>query len=239
MKPFALFTMQRNEQDHLPRWIDYYCHHFDMEDMYVLDHQSTNIRTVETLLNFAVDGGKVITRECDEVFNHDWLLKTVMDFQKELLKEYEIVIFTDCDEMLVPASVDLRHYLMAFDKPMVRATGFNVIEDKLERDYMFDKTLIARQPLSWVYGYHQSIPEVPTSDELLLIHLHRLNYQEAWQRNKRLQEEKWNNDALRGNLSFQNQIADEGKFREWFYAYDQANIVSIPDHIAIQLRGIL
>ena len=38
----AAFTIVKNEPVMLPIWLSYYSKHFDLQDLYVLDHQSTD-----------------------------------------------------------------------------------------------------------------------------------------------------------------------------------------------------
>lgn len=204
----AIFTLEHQEQWFLPMWIKYYSQFFAPEDMYILAHNSDKIDTdchVEYL-------------NTDEIFNHDWLLQTVQGFQRELLKKYDYVVFTDCDEFLVPLDCDLGTFMDNAPEEAYRALGHDVQEDKMYLSHGFSKTLISRIPLIWCHGYHFSQPEFPINDRLHLYHLHFLSYKECWERNQRLAKEKWDAGAIRDNLGFQNRIDEKEAFDKMFYA---------------------
>lgn len=213
----ACFTLQHQEQFYLPKWIKYYSQFFAPGDIYILAHNCSGI--TNDILQDAEDNGiNVIELITDEIFNHDWLLNTIQGFQRELLAKYDYVVFTDCDEFLVPTDCTLGEFLDKATDEAYRANGFDVIEDKMYASWGFSKTLISRIPLTWVHGYHTSVPEFQVTPTLHLYHIHKLNYQEAWERNLRLSKEKWDAHAIANQLSIQNQIADEEAFKEMFYS---------------------
>lgn len=212
----AIFTLQHNEQYYLPKWIKYYSQFFASSDIYILAHNCSGL-TEDILKDAESHGINVIRLASDEIFNHDWLLQTIQTQQRELLKKYDYVVFTDCDEFLCPTDCTLGEFLDRATDEAYRANGFDVIEDKMYASWGFSKTLISRIPLTWVHGYHTSQPEFQPTPSLNLYHIHKLNYQEAWERNLRLSQEKWDQHALDNALSIQNQIAREDDFKKMFY----------------------
>jgi len=209
----AIFTLQHNEQWYLPMWYKYYSQFFAPEDIYILCHNTDkDLKPIFTNINANV---RFLTT--DAIFDHDWLLNTIQGFQRELLKKYDYVVFTDCDEFLAPMTGTLGEFIDNATEPAYRAYGYDVIEDKMYRSGGFDKTLISRIPLIWVHGYHTAQPDFKQDDNLRLYHIHKLNYQEAWERNLRLSQEKWDQHAIDNQLSIQNQIAEEEAFRQMFY----------------------
>ena len=92
-KKCAVFTTVKNESIFLPIWLRHYQQYFDNQDIYVLDHHSTDGSTLNLPVN-------VKTVANDYVNDHEWLVKIAQDFQKELLKEYECVVFAESDEIL-------------------------------------------------------------------------------------------------------------------------------------------
>jgi len=214
----AVFTLQRNEHFHLPLWIRYYGQHFDRQDMYVLDHDSDEASTLLTLMDFQDAGGNVHTRHHELTFDHAWLLDTVHAFQRLLLAEYRYVLFTDCDEWVVPSEGGLREFIEDAAEPAYRCTGYEVIVDNQYRWQLYDKTLLSRVPLTWIPGYHFSKPEFPVNGDLLLYHLHRLDFAAAWDKLKRWRVTKVDPVAMASGLAWQNfDLPDKEAFKRWFW----------------------
>lgn len=210
----AIFTLQHNETYYLPKWYKYYSQFFAPEDMYILSHNSSDEMS-ELVLKLDATRHFLTT---DAIFDHDWLLNTIQGFQRELLKKYDYVVFTDCDEFLVPTDCTLGEFLDNATEEAYRANGFDVIEDKMYASWGFSKTLISRIPLTWCHGYHTSIPEFQVTPNLHLYHLHKLDYQECWERSQRLSREKIDPHAVANSLGSQNYISDKVKFDEMFYS---------------------
>ena len=214
MSRCAAFTMVHDERYHLPQWIAYYSQHIDAEDLYILDHQSTDPATVAALEAF---NGNVIPVTNDVVFDHEWLLQTVQSTQARLLEDYDYVLYTDTDELVIPANGTLRDFIAHADQPAYRCTGYELIHDQMHHSEMYNKTLLAAHPLTWNYGYHSSIPEYPANGDLFLYHLHRMDFDEAWAKNMRLAQKQWDATAITYGFSIQNQHTDIERFKQWFY----------------------
>lgn len=212
----AIYTLQHNEQYFLPMWIKYYSQFFAPQDMYILAHNCSG-KTNEILEEAEKRGINVLRLSTEEIFNHDWLLNQVHTAQHNLLKLYDYVVFTDCDEFLVPTEGTLGEFLDNATEDAYRAIGIDIIEDKMYYSHGFNKTLITKIPLTYCHGYHFSKPEFQPSGKLELYHLHKMDFNECWERNKRLNQEKWDKFALANKLGFQNFIAEEKDFREMFY----------------------
>lgn len=216
----AIFTLEHREDFFLPIWIKYYSKHFAPEDMYILAHNSDKIETdcnVEYL-------------NTDEIFNHDWLLNVVHSKQKELLEKYDYVVFTDCDEIIIPTDCTLKEFLDNATEDGYRCDGWEIQENVMYHSYGFCKTLITKVPLKYVHGYHTAVPEFPIYKTLPMYHIKRISYKEAWERNLRLLEEKWDSFAVNNRLSWQNRIPNEEEFKESFYAKGDG-IIPVPQEI--------
>lgn len=213
----AVYTIQHNEEWFLPMWIKYYSQHFAPQDMYILGHNCTG-KNKEQLEQYEKDGINILYLNTDEIFNHDWLLNEVHTAQRNLLRIYDYVVFTDCDEFIVPKEGTLKEFIDNATEDAYRCTGIDIIEDKMYYSHGFSKTLISKIPLTYCHGYHVSIPEFPISDKLELYHLHKLDFNQCWERNKRLAQENWDKYALDNNLGTQNLVSDEEGFRKMFYS---------------------
>jgi hypothetical protein len=107
----------------------------------------------------------------------DWRREIVKQYQAHLLEKYQIVIFTDPDEYLVPHDGNLADFCRQFAASHLvhaRATGYNVVQQidvepdinrtpgvdvltnrsTMYRGASYDKTLITKKPLMYSAGFH-------------------------------------------------------------------------------------
>lgn len=215
-KKSAIYTIQHNEQYFLPMWIKYYSQFFAPEDMYIVAH-NTSGPTVDILYKASQQGINIVPVETTEIFNHPMLTNQVHTSQRNLLTNYEYVVFSDCDEFIVPTECNLREFIDKATEDAYRCTGYDVMEDKMYLSGGFNKTLITKIPLTYCDGYHYSVPEFPVLKNLEMYHLHKVDFWECWDRNIRLSKEKWDQVALDNRLGFQNFVSDQKDFREMFY----------------------
>ena len=101
-KPLAIFTMVRNEPVFLPLWLRHYGR--THADLFVLDHQTDDGSTSWPDVRRQATVLPVTNPTTDDA---DWMLRTVEAEQRRLLGEYEIVVYAEADEFLVP---DPNHY---------------------------------------------------------------------------------------------------------------------------------
>ena len=210
-KKCAVFTLEWNELFHLPLWLRYYGRHFAPEDMYIINHFTpTFIPSIWATLDDARKRGcNVENIFCDQLYNTDWYLRVVHNFRDELLQRYEYVLFTDVDEWIIPKEGTLRDFIATADRDAYRCTGYEVIETVMHAWGPDDKPLLARIPLVWGSGCHTSDPDIQATDDLFLYHLHRLDYQSAWEKRQRYQSY-----PHRGPLY--QEVVDEERYREIF-----------------------
>lgn len=181
-KETAAFTIVKDEKEFLPLWVNYYKNHVD--HLYVLNHDTID-DSIKNLPSFV----KVIDVHNEYVFSHNWLNKTVKDFQTELLKQYDIVLFAEVDEFLVPKEGSLKDYIKEFresDDLFRRSLGITLIDNGQFNKYnciltqktsgfyepVFNKTLLSKISLDWDIGFHTIRMDNLVDDNLYLIHLH-------------------------------------------------------------------
>lgn len=194
----AVFTIVNNESFFLPIWLKHYKHFFPKTDIYVLDHLSMDLSTSNLDVNVIKVGTNVL-------FDHDWLKLTVENFQKHLLNEYEIVIFSEVDELIYTLNESLHDSLQNFKKNnnvnFLTCNGYEVVQNldqelAIELDSFFlknrnfwyktplpktvpvtyDKTLITKVPLQYTLGFHETTNnEINYQSNLFLLHLHRID----------------------------------------------------------------
>jgi len=244
----AVFTMVYNESVFLPLWLKYYSQFFAPEDIYVLDHGSTDGSTGgTTAYNCIPVPGEVIDAEMQR--------NIVQQKQHELISEYEIVLYTDVDEMVVPSPErgDLGKYLEFFRCEAIQyeytnCNGFELLHMKeseppldvtrpimpqrshwFPNDDFLSKPLLARIPMEWDLGCH-STPKGKRQDfDLYLIHLHRVDYDLCLARHNSINQRPRCHQDMKNGWSDQRHIVDPVAFHAWFYGNYAQNQRPIPE----------
>ncbi|MEK6326339.1 MAG: glycosyltransferase family 2 protein [Actinomycetota bacterium] len=229
----AILTIVQNEAVFLPIWLRYYSRFFASDDIYVLDHESTDGSTS--------GGGFVRIPVTHETVDHTWMVRTIEAHQHELLQRYDMVLTTDVDEIVAPNPEwgTLGQYLDRFDEEWINCLGYEVLHLKdregpfrmdrpilEQRGYWFansayDKPALASVPMTWEPGFHmRSDRRLSLDPDLYLIHLHRLDYDICLARHRWRRERSWNQRDLTAGWAVHNLIADEEEFKRWFYEDD-------------------
>jgi hypothetical protein len=236
----AVLTIVKNESIFLPIFLRYYGQFFDAEDIYVLDHGTTDGST---------DVGGFRREIVDHPFvDHTWMRDTVQARQHELLQSYEVVLVCDVDEIIAPnpRKYDgLGDYIDRMSADYVNCRGVEVIhmkdtEPRIDlsrnildqrhwwfRNYIYSKPLLSRVPQQWVPGFHHREDGTSNQDlQLLLIHLHRMDYELCWARHHFRNRLDWNDGDLYLRSGYQNRIVEDKEFEDWFYN-DTANVIPL------------
>lgn len=239
-KTCAIFTIVKNEKFNLNIWISHYKKFFNVEDIYVLDHQSTDDSTKYLDVN-------VVEVKNDLAFDHQWLVDTVQKFQGELLSKYECVIFAEADELIYSALKPLNETIVDFissEHDYLTCSGYDVVQNvETEkalnigddvfkyRNYwypniMYDKTLITKVPLYWAWGFHTTNRPANKSMNIYMAHLHRVDLEQMYERHKE-RATKWNlkND---GHAGFHHRIGDRQGVEKFFHDIPKHLIEQIP-----------
>ncbi len=250
-KRCAIFVMVKNENVFLPIWLKYYSRYIDGSDIYIFDHQSTDGSVQNCLSNFAFN---VIRLNYPFSFDHIWFKFVAVNVQKKLLDHYEYVIFTDVDEIILPDVNKYRgldDYIQKLNHNCVRCTGydlihlpqheksFNASESVLsQRKFMYrtdwyDKTLISNQPLNWDVGFHiVNNLELSCSTDLMLFHIHKLDFDLCWKKSFERARLKWPLDDIIYNRGWQNRFTDIDKFMSYYEGWpENFKIEKIPEEL--------
>lgn len=167
--PNLAYTIVFNDFVILELWLKYYSRFF--EDLFVIA-DDTNIDDPEFKRLLATYKFKFewIPLEIDP----STLLGTVRAKQCEFLQDHEWVLYTNCDEYLVPSQYkDLGELMEKCELPYISCEAFDVFQDDGEkpidfakpylkqRKYWFknnsyNKTVLSRVPLEWVPGCHRT-----------------------------------------------------------------------------------
>lgn len=243
----AVFTIVKNENYFLPIWLKHYKKYFDNSDIYVLDHQTTDGSTD----NLDVNVEKVIN---ELAFDHAWLVQVIQDKQKELLEKYECVLFAESDELVYHPQKPLSYLIDEFlnsEKQYQTCTGYEVTQDLDKeiplnvddnifdhRNYWFryhdyDKTLLTKIPLSYVWGFHVAVGKAPDySMGLKLCHLHRCDFELMLKRHEE-RAYKWNKKNDGGGI--QHSIGDRENLLIYFKKMVNP-LIRIPQEDKMMLR---
>lgn len=227
----AVFTMVHNESTMLPIWLAYYSRFFRPEDIYVLDHDSDDGSTVG-------QGFKCIPVSNPE-FDNVWQTEVVQEQQETLLGQYDVVLFTDVDEIVIPHPDlgDLGTYMDTFNEDFVNCLGYEVIhlpdrEPALQPDrrilgqrrYWFEnstysKAALATEPSAWEPGFHRRTDgHFKPDPDLFMVHLHRVDYDLCLERHRKWSQRPWSRRRIENGWGSHNAITGEDEFREWYFA---------------------
>ncbi|MCM8776432.1 MAG: hypothetical protein NC930_08840 [Candidatus Omnitrophica bacterium] len=241
----AVFTMVRDEGVFLPIWLRYYSRVFDPDDIYVLDHLTSdgNIERAREIASF-----QVVSLDYPSYNDFAWYTQTVKDKQRELLKYYDIVLFTEPDE-IVYHTRGLGVYIEGFRKNAIRCFGYEIFHKMDEeppidltcsilsqRKYWWmrrhwNKPLLSRVPLNWIPGFHRASNCFEIDPELLLVHLHRFDFGLTYQRKVRISQYRRNKQRSEPSAS-RNGPMTEAQFREFFFEpLREDRVEFIPSHI--------
>lgn len=181
MKRIAV-TFSHNYSDLTDVWTNYYREFFD------------EIKIVDTGNSLAMDWGATV--------------KHLNSLQDELFKEFDLILFADMDEIIVPDPdkyKDLGEYLDKVKVGAVRCIGYNVIEMEGDgpidfskplveqrthwsKDPLFSKTVIITKPQHYVSNHAISNPVAPDLD-LIMLHLRDMDLKTTTERNRKLGHE--------------------------------------------------
>jgi len=230
-----VLTIVHDEAVFFPLWLRYYQQFFAPEDIYVLDHQSTDGST---------DGGGFVR----EPVEHDrvdmrWLRDTIQAKQHELIERYDVVLITDVDEIVAPdpSRGTLGDYIEQFDKEFVNCVGYELLHQPdseppfqpelpiLQQrhhwfpNFAYSKPVLARVPMEWHLGFHARMDGRADFDTSLhLIHLHRMDYDVCLARHRLRRGLAWSERDLAKGRAYQNRITEVDEFDRWF-AGDSCN----------------
>jgi Glycosyl transferase family 2 len=248
----AVLTMVQNEPVFLPIWLRYYSRFFAPEDMYVLDHETSDGSTDRD------DFVRVPVSH--ESVDHTWMVRTIEAHQQELLERYDAVLVTDVDEIVAPRPErgTLGDYIDDLEDEFVNCFGYEVIH-MVDREPPFDpsrpvldqrgywfhnsaynKPALATGPTRWVPGFHtREDGRTEMDPDLCMIHLHRMDYEICLARHHYRRTRRWNERDLDERWASHNLIVDGAEFARWFYeenSFDDQPLVIQP--IPAAWRGL-
>ena len=249
----AVFTIVKNENFFLPIWLKHYRKYFCDYDIYVLDHESTDGSTEKLPV-------KVEIVKNDLACDHQWITNTIRKKQRELLEDYECVLFAEADEIVYTINVPLDKYIDTFldsHAQYVTCQSYEVIQNFEENERnlndneeifenrswwtrqahvvnFYDKTLLSKIPLEWVAGQHSTQHPSYYTNNLFMVHLKRYDFEQMLSRNRRGKE--WS--ATPTHLSAKNNNEDRKTVYDWYTASFHKPLEKIGKEHKLALAGI-
>ncbi|MFG1466857.1 glycosyltransferase family 2 protein, partial [Xanthobacter sp. DSM 24535] len=126
----AVITMVYNEKINLPIWMSYYGNMFGSENLYIIDHGS-NDGSVDNI------GEASRIKLPRGVYENESRAQMISRFHSSLLSYYDVVIYTDCDEMIVADPEyfkDLKEYLENEEFKHLTLVGLNIIHNSVTEE---------------------------------------------------------------------------------------------------------
>jgi hypothetical protein len=229
-KSRAVQTIVHNEAVFLPIWLRYYSRFFCPQDIYVLDHESTDGSTTG-------EGFVRVPVEHDRI-DHTWMVGVLSEHQRELLDRYDSVLTIDVDEIVAPLPSwgTLGEYIDRLDEGYVNCLGYEILHMRDrepgfrpelpildQRGYWFandgyDKPALATEPTPWEPGFHaRSDGKMNLDPDLRMLHLHRFDYETCLARHRVRGRRAWHRDDLRAGWAKHNRLEGGRRFERWFY----------------------
>ena len=201
----AVFTIVRDEPVFLALWHRHYSRHFPSSHMHVLHHVASEDERADGQFGEALSlfDHINVTRLVNADFDPQWLGEVVATKARSLLGLYGAVLFSEADELVLPLPSRCGGSLSAFveefcqdsTKSAVRTVGYEVhhampAEPAIDRavpimtqrhhwhrNPLYDKALLMRSVPTWSLGFHTCTEFVPQDESLILVHLHKYDFQ--------------------------------------------------------------
>jgi len=221
----AAFTTVFNEPIFLPLWLGHYGRELGRENLFVLDDGSADGSTSRL-----TGGANVVRLARAKRRDEDDRALLISRCQATLLRRYDVVIYVDSDEFLIPDPArfsGLRHFIEQKSGPFMNAVGVDLIHvPELEpgldltrpvlsqRSFArfsgpYCKPAISRIPLRYEAGFH-ACQHAPRFDpDLYLFHLKRLDENLARAR-LRAQPVVWSAQALEKGHGEDHRLGEDG-----------------------------
>jgi hypothetical protein len=251
----CIFTKIKNGGLFFKIWYKYYSKFFDEKDIYVIDYGSTDGSLDGLLCNkISLNPDSYNAGGCS-IYSSS---KTINGYKAVLQQSHEYVMYTDFDEIVYHPS-GLGNYIDQLQEDYVTCKGYEIVQNRRvnegcldfekpvlsQRNYWFpradyDKSLITRINITWDLGCHDLIHHKKNyAADLLLIHLHKIDYSLTYALNERNIEVIRDKQKKAGIDDPDSQYGIEGGFHNfcshkvfdgwWAAAEDQ--LVLIPKNI--------
>ena len=219
----AALTMVHNEAVFLPLWLDHYGGQFGLQNLFVIDDGSTDGSTGDPRIMNLVGKRRSPLDEDDRA-------ALISAFHAELLRHYEIVLYTDADEFIAvdpDAGPSLADYIRRHPFSCRAPIGLEVLHRRpaegpidfgrelfgqrrfVRFDIEYSKPLISRVPVRWQVGFHHCDRPYAIDCSLALFHLRSVDHDVSRRRIAVLNAVGFSQNALRRGHSHQFRLDPE------------------------------
>jgi hypothetical protein len=226
----AIMTMVYNERNNLPIWIRHYRRIAPSANLFVLDHSSDDGSTESLYGVYKIPLPRDSLDERDRAF-------LINSLQEGFLRYYDIVIYTDCDELLVPdpaKSATLEAHLRDRSYSYASPIGINVlhivaVEPPIDftrpllhqRRYgqfhsNMCKPVVTRVPLKWEPGFHTCDQAINIDEDLYLFHTKQIDKDQGMRRQHLSRQLPWSRTAIEASHGAHHRYDDDRFVREFF-----------------------
>ncbi|QNT79127.1 glycosyltransferase family 2 protein [Entomobacter blattae] len=230
----AAIVMVYNENVFLPLWYKYYGRQLGESNLFVINHSSSDGST-----NFIKTNLICLPRtEIDEIERRAFIEK----FHAGLLNYYDVVLYTDCDEFIIPRP-DLYSSLADYitrhlEAPIIRCAGIDVVQESFEQapldfssslltqrpyghlSHYSCKPLIASRPVQWSAGFHECKENSFFDSTLWLFHMKLADVEYALQRLALTRSLTWSAKAHEMGHGSSHRI-DDDSLRRFIFSLQQ------------------
>ena len=245
MRKNAMVTIVKDENVFLPVFLRYYRQFFDDCDIYIFDNDTTD----GSIERHVPPGVNVEAASSPHAFDHRFVVNQMNGAKTRLLADYDTVIHADTDEIMVPTSGPLNTFLDQNTEDVVTTTGYEVYHSVGKPDLDWSSTplleqreywagrpsmckpAVLRANLDWGVGHHSIVQgNTPAPNpELLLLHLHRIDWKTCVAENDRKAAYDWCPSEVQNGNGFQNRLVGD-KLEEWFHGID-SNKTKYPEWV--------
>jgi hypothetical protein len=191
-----------DEDFNLPIWLNHYGRELGPENCIIVDRGSHKLPALTT---------QSVLQTHRLPLDENRRARTISSLTNTMLEYYDVVLYTDCDELLVPdpgAYSGLRDFFARTDARTYTAAGVEVVH-KLDEEDPLDvtrpllsqrafcgfnswmcKTAATRDPIWWGGGFHAS-SQPPVFNGLYLFHTKLIDFGEALKRAAQLRQFDW------------------------------------------------
>lgn len=211
-----------NEKYFLPLWYDYYAKQLGKKHLYIIDDGSTDGST-----DFITQNKIRLPRTA---FDDITRVEMIAHFQAALLTHYDAVLYTDCDEIIVPRPskyASLAEYITRHpDQDLFRCVGIDIMQKSKEDPRLdFTHPILSQRPYgffspysckpvggritpSWEPGFHNSNQNNAPDKDLWLFHLKWADTIHTMDRLAVTRAIEWSERAIAQRLGFSHRIPD-------------------------------
>lgn len=236
----AAFTMVYNEAMFLPVWLRYYGETLGSENLFVLDNGSNDHSTDD------VQGAQRLRVPRGETYDEEERTQFVRNFQRTLLSYYDLVIFCDVDEFIIPDPLyftGLKDYTEHLASDFVNPIGLEIqhVPDEepildwskpllSQREYarfsaQYCKPIITKIALNWSSGFHTCEYPPNIDSRLILFHLKRIDRDFALSQLRQRRALSWSANAIKKSHSWHQRLEDPD-FDAKFFPFTASTIKS-------------